>query len=545
VDEMQRILPSIAEDSTLLDDPNTQRELDNLARRADEVIMRLRNNSNIKGAKEESIKVGNAIKEEASSTPLLADLKTLWRDLTSGKDGEVIDPDVLRSLRQMIVPLLVEHLNNVPLPSVSDEATFLGKYFYTIDQMKISLPELIPENIHLRFEYEMDANPLELEAKNQHTYLYLQASNLQLHLQDCRFTYERRTIPKHSDSGVFDVDTVGEGLTAWLKMEIKSDTSKKQYLDVLKSDVKISRFNITFRDSKHNHLYEMLTHLFARRIKNGVIDMIQTKLKTFGSYFNTQIITLLDQAKASSSHISKVARDKTERARQGVQHMKIRAKETEDREDVQQTKEEAKSTAKLALERASEKVQDRLDEAKVQIEQTKREKELDRAIGSDATISSVAPESSNTVPISKTYSETISLDIPTPPITTDSGFDPRTPFNVAQNTYIPVAPRSPSILSTSSSHYTYSPTHSHDSPFNAAAHALPSESNQFSPQFAAPKFGSSHGEDFSLASTAATAAAPKPASALPSSPNHNDESAWVSAKPAEPEAPKSLPSSAL
>lgn len=126
-------------------------------------------------------------------------------------------------------------------------------------------------------------------------------SNLQLHLHDCHFTYERRTIPKHSDSGLFDVDTVGEGLTAWLKMEIKSDTTKGQYLDVLKSDVKISKFNITFRDSKHDHLYEMLTHLFARKIKNGVIDMIQTKLKTFGSYFNTQIITLLDQAKASSS----------------------------------------------------------------------------------------------------------------------------------------------------------------------------------------------------------------------------------------------------
>lgn len=175
VDEMQRILPSIAEDSALLDDSNVQRELDSLARRADEAIMRLKNNSNIKGAREESMKVATAIKSEASHTPLLADLKTLWRDLTSGKDGEVIDPDVLRSLRQMIVPLLVEHLNNVPLPAVSDEASFLGKYFYTIDQMKISLPELIPENIHLRFEYEMDANPLELEAKNQHTYLYLQA----------------------------------------------------------------------------------------------------------------------------------------------------------------------------------------------------------------------------------------------------------------------------------------------------------------------------------------------------------------------------------
>jgi hypothetical protein len=122
VDEMQRLLPNIAEDTTMLDDPNVQRELDSLSRRADEAIMRIRNNPNVKGAKEESIKVATALKSEAANTPLLADLKTLWHDLTSGKSGEVIDPDVLRSLRQMIVPLLVEHLNNVPLPSVTDEA---------------------------------------------------------------------------------------------------------------------------------------------------------------------------------------------------------------------------------------------------------------------------------------------------------------------------------------------------------------------------------------------------------------------------------------
>lgn len=358
-------------------------------------------------------------------------------------------------------------------------------------------------------------------------------------MHDCHFTYERRTIPKHSDSGVFDVDTVGEGLTAWLKMEIKSDTTKGQYLDVLKSDVKISRFNITFRDSKHNHLYEMVTHLFARKIKNAVIDMIQTKLKTFGSYFNNQIISLIDQAKASSSHISKVAHDKTERARHGVENMKLRAKETEGRQDVQETKEEAKSTAKLALERASEKVQDRLDDAKVQIEQSKREKELDRVIETDPVASAavaVDPVTSNTVTSSSSSTSTISLENPIPPITTTSGFDPRAPFHSES-----VAPRSPSILSNSSSHYSYSPTQSHDTPFNAAAHALPSESNQFSPHFAAPKFGSSHGEDFSLANTA-THVTTNPATSLP---DHNDESAWVTAKPAEPVVPKTQQSSAL
>lgn len=509
VDEMQRLLPSIAEDTSMLDDPTVQRELDSLSRRADEAIMRLRNNPNIQGAKEESIKVANAVKSEASNTPLLLDLKTLWRDLTSDKEGEVIDPDVLRSLRQMIVPLLVEHLNNVPLPSVSDEASFLGKYYYTIDQMKISLPELIPENIHLRFEYEMDANPLELEAHNQHTFLYLQASNLQLHLHDCHFTYERRTVPKHNDSGVFDVDTVGEGLTVWLKMEIKSDTAKGQYLDVLKSDVNISKFHIAFRDSKHDKLYEMLTHMFAKKIKNGVIDMMQSKLKTFGSYFNEQIITLIEQAKSTSSSFSRAARDKTEQAREKMDNLKIRAQETKNKGDVQETKEEAKSTVKKAINIASERVQDHLDDAKTKIEQQKREKELDRAIAnpSAAEIFNQSPTNQLTSPVlTPSHATTV------PPLVTPLTSTSPIPFDSTS--------RDPSILNSST-----------DKSFSATApwgaHHLPSDSAQFSPSFAAPFSGQS---SFPVSSSISSGP-------IGTDKNPHNEAAWTSAKPADLEEP--------
>lgn len=121
VGEMQQLLPTIAENPTLVDDPTTQSRLESLSRRADIALLSLRENPNMKGAKEESHKVARAIKSEPNSIALLNDLKNLWRDIVSGKSGEAIDPDVLRSLRQMIVPLLVEHLNNVPLPTVSDQ----------------------------------------------------------------------------------------------------------------------------------------------------------------------------------------------------------------------------------------------------------------------------------------------------------------------------------------------------------------------------------------------------------------------------------------
>ncbi len=51
----------------------------------------------------------------------------------------------------------------------------MGKYTYTISNMKLSLPELIPENIHLKLAFDMEANPLELQTHDMHTYLYIQA----------------------------------------------------------------------------------------------------------------------------------------------------------------------------------------------------------------------------------------------------------------------------------------------------------------------------------------------------------------------------------
>jgi hypothetical protein len=168
----------------------------------------------------------------------------------------------------------------------------------------------------------------------------------------------------------------------------------------------------------------MLTHMFQKKIKQAVVDMIQGKLKGFGSYFNEQIITLIEQAKTSSGTISKMAREKTETARQGIQDLKIRAQEKKEeaknRDEVQETKAEAKSTVKIALARASEQVQHKLDEAKGDIEQKRRERELDRAMGRDPlapTTSSAVPQTAQLVDVDSMLAPSSASMVPqTPPL---------------------------------------------------------------------------------------------------------------------------------
>lgn len=206
-----------------------------------------------------------------------------------------------------------------------------------------------------------------------------------------------------------------------------------------------------------------------------------------------------------------MANDKTEQARQGVENLKIRAKEKKDDEDVQETKEEAKSTVKNVIEKASDRVLDRLDDAKVQIEQAKREKELDRAIGDPAAVDI--------------------LNQPVPLVTPTTHTSP-IPFTTTttSSSYTLHAPSSPSILNMSADkHFGYTGT-----PFNAAAHHLPSDSTQFSPHFAGPSFASSSSPHAPSYSTATVNT-----SVLGSDTNPHNESAWVAAKPHDLEETKS------
>ncbi len=122
VNEMQQTLLQIADNPELIDDPSIQTQLQSLSQRADSTIQLLLDNPNVKGAKEEIRKITDVLKNEPTSKALLNDLKRLWQDMSSDKPGEALDPEAIASIRKLIVPLLIEHLNNVPLPTVSDKA---------------------------------------------------------------------------------------------------------------------------------------------------------------------------------------------------------------------------------------------------------------------------------------------------------------------------------------------------------------------------------------------------------------------------------------
>lgn len=128
LEEASLLLKKVAEDPALLDEPAVQERASNLADRADKVLEEAIK-PKIYLAKEESKQLLCCIKSDPSSAKFLEDIKALWKDLASDKTGELLDLEVLGSIKQMLIPLILEHLQNVPIPKIDGTAS---KYFIAI-----------------------------------------------------------------------------------------------------------------------------------------------------------------------------------------------------------------------------------------------------------------------------------------------------------------------------------------------------------------------------------------------------------------------------
>jgi hypothetical protein len=356
--EIQDTLSQIADNPALVDDPFTNDRLSSLSSRFDATIQDMKNNPNIVRAREESQKLVEAIRNEPVNRQLIEDMKKLLIDIRGDKPGEWIDPDLLADLRKMLVPLLMEHLDNLPIPPVHGSGSFLGQYDYTLDNIKLSVPALVPDNIFMRIEHELQAQPYKLAVPKQRTFVHLYATDIQLHMKHVAWSFQRHTVPKMADSGYVDVNTEGHGITIRMLMELRpGDLQRGEVLEVLEARCRVHKWRINVTESKHNKLYEMLTGMFAGRIRRDVQHMVESKLMDFGRMFNEQLIKLIHEARERSQAYRQMAHEHTEQAKQSWEETKHRlqekVQELKEKPEVQQAKEHVKERAHEAITRTA------------------------------------------------------------------------------------------------------------------------------------------------------------------------------------------------
>lgn len=152
-----------------------------------------------------------AAKKDPSTAKLIADSQKLIKDISNKKGTGLVDPELLNEIRAVIVPVIVDHLDNAPLPDFHgyDENAF-GKFDYTLSDIRLGTTGLVPSKVKVQFLFKAIADPSHLKVEEQHTYMYLEINDIQVSFKDVKWAYNRHTIPRFSDHGTVDLATAGK-----------------------------------------------------------------------------------------------------------------------------------------------------------------------------------------------------------------------------------------------------------------------------------------------------------------------------------------------
>eukprot|EP01112_Ceratiomyxa_fruticulosa_P014109 TRINITY_DN4019_c0_g1_i2.p1 TRINITY_DN4019_c0_g1~~TRINITY_DN4019_c0_g1_i2.p1 ORF type:complete len:707 (+),score=191.82 TRINITY_DN4019_c0_g1_i2:141-2261(+) len=304
LDETRTLLTDILEHPESLNSEKTQQQLQKLADRFEEKLDELYSNPYITVVRAEGEKIVNAIKNDPTSNKLVEDLKTLIGHVQSNKPGQLLDPELLQEMRAHIVPLLLEHLADISVPGYTDVTdTSLGKFEVTVQNINVAAKSLVPDNLKVKFKYNLDAHPLTLSASNQRILVKLRANDIQLQIKDIDWSYKRLSTPHLHDCGLASLYTEGRGVDISLKMEFedlsKSETTStgshlqnKESIRVLEGTCNIDKLKMEFKESKHDKLYEVL---FTNKIKHQIEEIVVKKMYEFATVFNRNVYVLYNE----------------------------------------------------------------------------------------------------------------------------------------------------------------------------------------------------------------------------------------------------------
>jgi len=301
-----------------------ERQFSEMHKHTKELLDNTVNNENLKMAMRESRKLIKHAKKDPATKKLLEDTGKLIQHISDKKGLNLMDPQLLNEIRVILVPILVDHFDNAPLPDYHGrDSNALGSYTYHLTGIRLGATGLVPSNVKIEFKYKMVADPSKLKLQQQRMFMYVEASDMQVALKDVKWAYQRNTIPRISDSGTVDLATSGKGITIRLKAEMHnyeenktatslgellSEPKEHKMFEVLKATCLIDDFHVRISDAGGaNVFYEMLAGIWGTKIKHQIEHQVETKMNILADKFDRQLYEIVKRATQPS--LTEQARD--------------------------------------------------------------------------------------------------------------------------------------------------------------------------------------------------------------------------------------------
>jgi hypothetical protein len=197
--------------------------------------------------------------------------------------------DSLSQIKNLVYPLLSKQLSNMTIARIAGSNE---TYDWSVENLLISIPDLIPEYFELRTKNLLQVNLKELETEKNNTKVTMEIKNLRPVFKDMKFWYLRKTFPKIEDFGNVDIDlSKGKGAKIKIIWKIKSKSNRPFAFALLEVKCIIDSMDVTVKDAKHEILDRIATSVFAANLKQsvaqGIVNAIVDSLRPMNDQMNS------------------------------------------------------------------------------------------------------------------------------------------------------------------------------------------------------------------------------------------------------------------
>jgi hypothetical protein len=283
----------------ITDESSFVRRLDDMVNRGLNLLVSIQQKPYLRHIIEESKLILNAIRDDPIRRKMAADLKVLASDfITYGKDGKpVLNLELVSQLKSLMVPLLSEHLRDVPIPRITGSN---DKYDYWIDNLAFSVGDLLPDQMHMHVDADSDIDVQHLSTQRLVTRMVLSARGIRTVMKDIHFWFNRKSFPRTEDEGFATVEMAGDRGASVL-IQLTFSPERNFPFDVHAVRFNIDDLNIKISETRHDWLYNMFTSLYKNTIKERVEQEVQLRLRSIIYKINHQMNAIFCSVKAGAA----------------------------------------------------------------------------------------------------------------------------------------------------------------------------------------------------------------------------------------------------
>lgn len=204
-------------------------------------------------------------------------VEKLFLDLGRDAGGKaVFKPQLLKDLRDIILPGIFENVRYVPIPRIEVSDPMVD---VVVENLVIESDNLMPNVVEFGSDNYFRWGRKKISNKHDNK-IMIAMSGIQLDLRDVSYYIKKKQgFPSITDTGVMDIFLGGEGLSFKIAASTVQKNDKQHFVKLEKVSVNIKNMDIKLRKSSHKALFAIFKPMLFRVVRPALTKVIEGQIR--------------------------------------------------------------------------------------------------------------------------------------------------------------------------------------------------------------------------------------------------------------------------